>query len=79
MYTGQVLCEGEGHLNARSCLLEGPVKSLRSKGRCVKMEIPDSLSCSLFPGQVCTLGGRERERERERERGGGGGGKKSER
>ena len=52
VYTGQVLCEGEGHLNARSCLLEGPMKSLRSKGRCVKMEIPDNVTCSLFPGQV---------------------------
>ena len=52
VYTGQVLCEGEGHLNARSCLLEGPVKSIRSKGCCVKMEIPDNVPCSLFPGQV---------------------------
>ena len=53
MFTGQVVCEGEGHLNAHSCLLEGPVGRTRTnKGVCVQMSIPDNVSCFLFPGQV---------------------------
>ena len=52
VYTGQVVCDGEGHLNARSCLLEGPVRSRRCMGAAVRLEIPDSMRCSLFPGQV---------------------------
>ena len=52
MFTGKVACEGEGHLNARSCLLEGLSHSRNQKGACVRLEIPQSISCSLFPGQV---------------------------
>ena len=52
MFTGQVVCEGEGHLNAQSCLLQGPSHSRWNKGACVRMEIPADMTCSLFPGQV---------------------------
>ncbi len=52
VFTGVVVCEGEGHLNARSCLLEGVGGSVRQKGVCVKMVVPDNVQCSLFPGQV---------------------------
>ena len=59
MYMGQIVCEGEGHLNAQSCLLEGPTQTHRHRTGCsVKLDLPDSATCSLFPGQVCTsLGG----------------------
>ncbi len=58
MFTGQVLCDGEGHLNARSCLLEGPIgKKPRNRGTCVHMSIPDNIQCSLFPGQVIAVEG----------------------
>ena len=52
MFTGKIVCEEEGHLNPRSCLLEGPAHSRQNKGTCVHLDIPDSVSCSLFPGQV---------------------------
>ena len=52
MFLGQIVCEGEGHLNIRSCLLEGPVQSRHCRGRAVKLDIPDTMTCSLFPGQV---------------------------
>ena len=51
-FVGCVVCEGEGHLNASSCLLAGPVRSRTLHSRCVRLEIPDSANCSLFPGQV---------------------------
>ena len=54
-YTGKVVCEGEGHLNSQSCLLEGPSHSRQNRGACVRMEIPDAMPCSLFPGQVRIL------------------------
>ncbi len=55
MYVGVVVCEGEGHLNVRSCLLEGIAHGghMHSRGSCVHLQIPDSLACCLFPGQVC--------------------------
>ncbi len=52
MYTGVVVCEGEGHLNARSCLLEGLGGGAHQRGVCVKMVLPENIQCSLFPGQV---------------------------
>ena len=54
VFVGMVVCEGEGHLNVRSCLLEGVshASHMHSKGACVRLQIPDSLTCSLFPGQV---------------------------
>ncbi|XP_064393232.1 DNA polymerase alpha subunit B-like isoform X2 [Halichondria panicea] len=57
VFTGVVVCEGEGHLNARSCLLEGVGGSVRQKGVCVKMVVPDNVQCSLFPGQVIAVEG----------------------
>ncbi len=56
MFSGVVVCEGEGHLNARSCLLEGVGGSVRQKGVCVRMVVPDNVQCSLFPGQVSVCG-----------------------
>ncbi len=49
------MCEGEGQLNAKSCLLQGPSHSRWNKGARVRMEIPDNVTCSLFPGQVKVL------------------------
>ena len=51
-YIGHIVCDGEGHLNASSCLLEGPVRSRTLHSHSVKLEIPNSVPCSLFPGQV---------------------------
>lgn len=56
-YIGRIMCDGEGQLNARSCLLDGPTKSYRNRGCIVKMDLPDSLTCSLFPGQVVAVEG----------------------
>ena len=50
VYVGRIMCDGEGQLNAKSCLLDGPTK--RNRGCTVKMDLPDSITCSLFPGQV---------------------------
>ncbi len=52
MFTGIVVCEGEGHLNAQSCLLEGLGGGSGQRGVSVKLVLPDNIQCSLFPGQV---------------------------
>ena len=52
VFVGRVVCDGEGHLNASSCLLEGPVRPRAIHSHRVRLELPPSLSCSLFPGQV---------------------------
>lgn len=51
-YIGRVVCDGEGHLNASSCLLEGPVRSRALYSHRVRLEIPEATQCCLFPGQV---------------------------
>eukprot|EP00731_Ephydatia_muelleri_P026924 Em0018g1024a len=55
VYVGRIMCDGEGQLNAKSCLLDGPTK--RNRGCTVKMDLPDSITCSLFPGQVVAVEG----------------------
>lgn len=57
IFIGKVACEGEGHLNASSCLLEGLSHARHQRGACVKLEIPPSLTCSLFPGQIIAVEG----------------------
>lgn len=57
VYVGRIMCDGEGQLNVKSCLLDGPTRSFRNRGCTVKMDIPDSITCSLFPGQVIAAEG----------------------
>ena len=53
VYVGRVLCDGEGHLNPSSVLLEGSLRPGTPLSHRVRLEIPSSaLPCSLFPGQV---------------------------
>jgi DNA polymerase alpha subunit B len=47
---GMVICDGEGHLNEKSILLQGSVE--HSRGQHVRLDLKDVDRFSLFPGQV---------------------------
>ena len=52
VYVGHVVCDGEGHLNPSSVLLESPVRTRSLQSHRVRLELPSDMACSLFPGQV---------------------------
>ncbi|AQK40137.1 DNA polymerase alpha 2 [Zea mays] len=52
---GTVACDGEGHLNEKSILLQGSVE--HSRGQCVRLDLKDLDHFSLFPGQVVGIEG----------------------
>ena len=56
VYVGRVVCDGEGHLNSSSVLLEGALQPGTLLSHRVRLEIPGSSGpYSLFPGQVSYL------------------------
>ncbi|EEC69071.1 hypothetical protein OsI_37935 [Oryza sativa Indica Group] len=52
---GMVICDGEGHLNEKSILLQGSVE--HSRGQRVRLDLKDVDRFSLFPGQVVGIQG----------------------
>ncbi|XP_066378201.1 uncharacterized protein [Miscanthus floridulus] len=52
---GTVACDGEGHLNEKSILLQGSVQ--HSRGQRVRLDLKDLDHFSLFPGQVVGIEG----------------------
>ncbi|XP_066358265.1 uncharacterized protein [Miscanthus floridulus] len=52
---GTVACDGEGHLNEKSILLQGGVQ--HSRGQRVRLDLKDLDHFSLFPGQVVGIEG----------------------
>ncbi|KAK1295490.1 hypothetical protein QJS10_CPA16g00235 [Acorus calamus] len=52
---GMVCCEGEGHLNEKSLLLQGSVE--HSLGQRVRLDVQNLSQFSLFPGQVIGIEG----------------------
>ncbi|WVZ88738.1 hypothetical protein U9M48_035222 [Paspalum notatum var. saurae] len=52
---GLVACDGEGHLNEKSILLQGSVE--HSRGQRVRLDLKDLDHFSLFPGQVVGIEG----------------------
>jgi DNA polymerase alpha subunit B len=58
VYVGRVVCDGEGHLNPSSVLLEGALRPGIPLSHRVRLEIPGSSGpYSLFPGQVVAVEG----------------------
>ncbi|CAL4896390.1 unnamed protein product [Urochloa decumbens] len=52
---GMVTCDGEGHLNEKSILLQGSVE--HSRGERVRLDLKDLDQFSLFPGQIMGIEG----------------------
>lgn len=52
VYVGRIVCDGEGHINSSSVLLEGGIKPGTPVSHRVQLELSPSTPCSLFPGQV---------------------------
>ncbi|BBN13404.1 DNA polymerase alpha subunit B [Marchantia polymorpha subsp. ruderalis] len=55
MVVGRICCEGEGHLNDKSVLLEGSVEFCG--GQRVRLDLRNISQLSLFPGQVVGVEG----------------------
>ena len=51
---GRIVCDSEGHLNAKSVLLEGTLQ--HSAGHSVKLDLSQLPAYRLFPGQVRRVG-----------------------
>ncbi|XP_020107295.1 DNA polymerase alpha subunit B [Ananas comosus] len=52
---GLIICDGEGHLNEKSILLQGSVE--HSGGQRVRLDLSNLTHFSLFPGQVIGIEG----------------------
>ncbi|KAG6525019.1 hypothetical protein ZIOFF_014971 [Zingiber officinale] len=52
---GMVCCDGEGHINEKSILLQGSIK--HSGGQCVRLDLQKLPYFSFFPGQVIGVDG----------------------
>ncbi|XP_043804660.1 DNA polymerase alpha subunit B isoform X2 [Manihot esculenta] len=51
---GMICCDGEGHLNEKSILLQSSVE--HSGGQCVRLDLHNLSQFSIFPGQLIASG-----------------------
>lgn len=52
---GMICCDGEGHLNDKSVLLQSSVE--HSSGQCVRLDLQKLSQFSIFPGQIVGVEG----------------------
>ncbi|KAK7312005.1 hypothetical protein RJT34_10532 [Clitoria ternatea] len=52
---GMICCDGEGHLNEKSLMLQSSIEY--SGGECVRLDLQNLSHYSVFPGQVVGIGG----------------------
>uniref|UniRef100_A0A2C9UTU0 DNA polymerase alpha subunit B n=1 Tax=Manihot esculenta TaxID=3983 RepID=A0A2C9UTU0_MANES len=52
---GMICCDGEGHLNEKSILLQSSVE--HSGGQCVRLDLHNLSQFSIFPGQIVGVEG----------------------